>query len=126
MGKEEIARNEKFLLFPQCFLSFRTTFGLFYQIYNCRLQSLSDWESLTFVVWKRDNCSCMELESFLCMTRLTSDLTAFSCRLIFTCGVLSLLKRIFFPHRFIYLMKSYNYWNCQFEVRIMIINETIL
>ena len=56
-GKEEIARNEQFLLFPQCFLSFQRTFRHFHQIKNCRLQTLSVWKSLKFVVWKRVNAS---------------------------------------------------------------------
>ena len=53
VGKGEIARKELFLLFPQCFLSFRSTFYHFYQLYNCRLQTLSVWNSLKFVVWER-------------------------------------------------------------------------
>ena len=53
VGKGEIAPIEKFLLFPQCFLSFRRTFCHFYQLQNCRLQALSDWESQKFVVWER-------------------------------------------------------------------------
>ena len=40
-GKGEIARNEQFLLFPQCFLPVWRTFCHFYQIRNCRLQSFS-------------------------------------------------------------------------------------
>ena len=39
-GKGEIARNEQFLLLPQCLLSFRTAFCHFNQFSNCRLQSL--------------------------------------------------------------------------------------
>ena len=53
MGKEEIARNEQFLLFPQCFLPFWTTSCYFHQILNFRLQTLSDWKNLNVVVWKR-------------------------------------------------------------------------
>ena len=49
-GKEEIARNEQFLLFPQCYLPIWITFCHFQQIQNCRLQSLSVWMSLRFVV----------------------------------------------------------------------------
>ena len=52
-GKGEIARHEQFLLFPQCFLSFKITFCHFHQIWNCRLQILSVWKSLKFVVWER-------------------------------------------------------------------------
>ena len=54
VGKEEIARNEQFLLFPQYFLSVGRTFFRFCQISNfCRLQTLSVWKSLKFVVWER-------------------------------------------------------------------------
>ena len=38
--KGEIARNEQFLLFPQCFLPFWRTFCHFDQKCNCRLQTL--------------------------------------------------------------------------------------
>ena len=51
VGKGEIARNEQFLLFPQCFLPIWITFCHFRQIWNCRLQTLSVWKSLKFVVW---------------------------------------------------------------------------
>ena len=49
--KGEIARNEQFLRFPQCFLLVWITFFHFRQIWNCRLQTLSVWKSLKFVVW---------------------------------------------------------------------------
>ena len=52
MGKGEIARNEQFLIFPRCFLPFWRTFCQFHQIWNCRLQTLSIWKSLKFVVWE--------------------------------------------------------------------------
>ena len=55
VGKGEIARNEQFLLFPQCFLPYLRTTCHFYQISNCRLQNLSIWTSLKFVVWERVN-----------------------------------------------------------------------
>ena len=48
--KREIARNEQFLLFPQCFLPVWITFFHFCQIQNCSLQTLSVWRSLKFVV----------------------------------------------------------------------------
>ena len=51
-GKEEIAQNEKLLLFPQCFLPFWTTFFHFHQVQNCRLQILPIWECLKCVVWQ--------------------------------------------------------------------------
>ena len=53
VGKEEIARNEQFLLFPQCFLLVCRTFCHLHQVQNCRLQILSVWKSLEFVVWKK-------------------------------------------------------------------------
>ena len=51
VGKVKIARNEQFLLFPQCFLPVWIFFCHFRQIWNCRLQTLSIWKSLKFVVW---------------------------------------------------------------------------
>ena len=53
VGKVEIARNEQFLLFQQCFLPIWITFCYFPQIWNCRLQTFSVWKSLKFVVWER-------------------------------------------------------------------------
>ena len=53
VGKGEIARDEQFLLFPQCFLPIWTTFCHFNHIWNCRLQTLWIWKSLKFVVWER-------------------------------------------------------------------------
>ena len=51
VGKGEIAHNNQFLLFPQCFLFF---WGIcFHQIQNCRLHTLSVWRSRKFVVWER-------------------------------------------------------------------------
>ena len=63
VGKGEIARNEQFLLFPQCFLSLWRTFCHFRHTKNCRLQSLSVWKSLKFVVWERVK------EEVLCIQR---------------------------------------------------------
>ena len=51
VGKGEIARNEQFLLFPQCFLPVWITCCYFRRIWNCHLQALSVWKSLKFVVW---------------------------------------------------------------------------
>ena len=53
VGKGEIARNEQFLLFPQCFLPVWRTFFHNHQIWNCRLLTLTIWKSLKFVVWER-------------------------------------------------------------------------
>ena len=43
--------KEKLLLFPQCFLPVWITCCHIRQIWNCRLQTLSVWKSLKFVVW---------------------------------------------------------------------------
>ena len=56
VGKGEIARNEQFLLFPQCFLPVWRTFCHIHQIWNCRLRTLSVWKSLKFVFWERVTC----------------------------------------------------------------------
>ena len=53
--KAEIARNEHFFHFPQCFLPIWITFCHFNKISNWRLQTLSVWKSLIFVVWERVN-----------------------------------------------------------------------
>ena len=53
VDKGEIARNEQFLLLPQCFLPVLRTFCHFCQIWNGRLQTLSVWKNLKFVVWER-------------------------------------------------------------------------
>ena len=53
VGKGEIARNEQFLLFPKCFPPVKRTFCHFHQIRSCRLQTLSVWKNLKFVVWER-------------------------------------------------------------------------
>ena len=55
VGKGEIARNEQFFLFPQCFLPFWRPLCLFHLIKDFRLQNLSVWMSLKFVVWERVN-----------------------------------------------------------------------
>ena len=52
VGKGEIACNEKFLLFLQCFLSVWITFCHFQQVQNCHLQTLSVYKLLKFVVWE--------------------------------------------------------------------------
>ena len=39
--------------FSQCFLPLSKTFCHFHQNSNCRLQTLSVWKSLKFVVWER-------------------------------------------------------------------------
>ena len=51
--KGEIASNEQFLLFPQCFPPAWRIFFHFHQIWNCRLQTVSVWKNLKFVVRTR-------------------------------------------------------------------------
>ena len=51
--KGEIVRQ--FLLSPQWVLPFRRTHSHFLYVKYCRLQTLSVWKSLNFVVWERDN-----------------------------------------------------------------------
>ena len=58
VGKGEIARNEQFLLFPQCFQPIWRTIFDFHQIWNCCLQSLSVWKSLKSVVLERVKQNC--------------------------------------------------------------------
>ena len=50
--KGDIAHNEQFLLFPQCFLPFPRTVCHFHQIKIFCLQTLLAWKSLKFVVWE--------------------------------------------------------------------------
>ena len=59
VGKAEIARNEQFLLFLQCFLPFQRYLHHFLQIQDCRLQTLSVWKRLKFVGWERVNLTVM-------------------------------------------------------------------
>ena len=51
--KEKLLVTSNFSFFPQCVIPFWSTFCHFHQIQNCRLQFLSVWKSLKFVVWKR-------------------------------------------------------------------------
>ena len=51
--KGKIAYNRQFLLFPQCFLPIWRKFCHFHQIWKFRLQTLSIWKSLKFVIWER-------------------------------------------------------------------------
>ena len=67
VGKGKIARNEQFLLFPQCFLPVWRTFFHFHQIWNYCPQTLSVWKSPNFVIRERVNhfslwcISCWEI-----------------------------------------------------------------
>ena len=71
VGKGEIARNEQFRLFPQCFLP---VFCHLHQVQNCRLQSLSVWKSLKFVVWERVKESHRVKVMFLCLERVLNEM----------------------------------------------------
>ena len=51
-GKEEVAYNEQFLLYPQCFLHFWKIFHHIHQHSHCRLPTLLVWKSLNLVVWE--------------------------------------------------------------------------
>ena len=53
VGKGEIACNEQFLLFPQCFLPFWRTFCHFCLTKYCHLQALSIWKGLNIAIWER-------------------------------------------------------------------------
>ena len=59
-GKGEIARNEQFLLFPQCFLLNQTTVYPFVNIFDTVLYFLLNWKSLkwTYQV-KGSDISCL-------------------------------------------------------------------
>ena len=46
VGKEEIACNKQFLLFPQCFLPYMVLIFHFKCTLKCRLQFVSIWTSL--------------------------------------------------------------------------------
>ena len=50
--KEKLLVTSNFSI-SQCFLPIWKTFCHFYQIQNCRLQTLSVWKSLKFFVWER-------------------------------------------------------------------------
>ena len=70
MSKGEIAHFEQFLLFPQSFLTFRETPRHYHQIWNCRLQTHSVWQSLKFVIWERDNVVNYQMVSNQCLHKL--------------------------------------------------------
>ena len=50
VGKGEIARDEQFLLFPQCFLPYQKIIFEFHHVLKCRLQTLSIWDGRQFGV----------------------------------------------------------------------------
>ena len=65
VGKGEIAHNEQFLLFPQCFLSGWRTLCHLHQIWNCYLQNLSVCRFNMTCIWKsRAECCIPAFLSF--------------------------------------------------------------
>ena len=71
LEKEKLLVRSNFFLFQQCFLSFGTNFHHFYQTQNCRLQTISFWKSLIFVVGKRLKTTAMLLVN---IGKINSDL----------------------------------------------------
>ena len=65
VGKGEIARNEQFLLFPQ-FSTCLENIQAFRSKLKCRLQTLSVWKSLKFVVWEWVNTFGSEVKQGHC------------------------------------------------------------
>ena len=51
--KEKLLVTSNFSFSPQCFLPVWKTFCQFYQIWNCRLQSVTVSKRLKFIVWER-------------------------------------------------------------------------
>ena len=68
LGKGEIVSYEQFLFFQQSFLPFWRTFHHFTRIKNCRLQTLSIWKSLKFLVWERVN------QNFQCLAMMDNKM----------------------------------------------------
>ena len=93
-GKGEIARNEQFLLFPQCFQRIWRTYGRVHQICYCRLQTLSVWMSLKFVVCERVNTDCSRFTDWWCLTFFFSTLFV----ILRWHGQLSMFSMGFFYH----------------------------
>ena len=64
VGKGDIDRYEQFLFFPQYLQPVKRTFCHFHQSRNCRLQTLSVWKGLKFLVSRRLSSSkCIYLFS---------------------------------------------------------------
>ena len=51
--KEEMLVPSSFFFFPTVFSNLLENFCYFHQIWNCRLQTLSVWKILKFVIWER-------------------------------------------------------------------------
>ena len=84
-----------FHLFPQCFLPFQSTFCHFHFIQNCRLQTLSVWKSLKFVVWKRVKCPIQAF--FFLWIYYESN---FNYVFIQSCWSIDLLNGVLWPFNF--------------------------
>ena len=66
MGKGEIARNEQFLLFPQCFLPVQKPCAIFilFEIVVCKLFEARR-SGLKCVVWERPVKTCEMVEKLV-------------------------------------------------------------
>ena len=53
VGKEKLLVTSNFSFSQSVFYTFGELSAFFYQILNCRLQTLSVWKSLKFVIWER-------------------------------------------------------------------------
>ena len=115
VGKEEIAHYEQFLLFPQCFQSFRELSVIFikFKIVVCNFFLL--WKSLNFIVWERVKTEiylhitlCRYL--FKCTASLRNLKTGYEVHLIgqcwtgiYFCHGFSFFAAIYFPSHLIFL-----------------------
>ena len=77
--KEKLLVTSNFS-FSQWFLPICRTFCHFHPIWNCRLQTLSVWLSLKFVVWERVNSICLSSQKGECKS-FSSTKYLFHCYL---------------------------------------------
>ena len=61
VGKGEIAHNEQFLLFPQCFLPICKPFNFFIELITAVCKLSKFWKILRLVVWERVNNSSVKI-----------------------------------------------------------------
>ena len=113
VGKGEIARKEQFLLLPQCFLPTWRTFSSFHQIWNCRLQTLSVWKSLKFVIWERVNTYfCLASHNCHILVYVHACVCAFLCVSVCPTAQICLDKNFYI-----------NVWISKYVGRIVLLNE---
>ena len=65
--KEKLLVTSNFSLSHNVFYLLWRTFCHYHRVQNCRLQTLSVWESLKFVVWKRVNYVCPAVPVSICV-----------------------------------------------------------